>query len=44
MPHFEGTFFSDSGVCFPGAQLVTAFVPETKGKSPEQLAIVLKTH
>jgi SP family xylose:H+ symportor-like MFS transporter len=37
-------FFLYSGVCFLGAVLVYAFVPETKGKTLEELEIALKTH
>lgn len=38
------TFFLYSGVCFLGGVLVYSFVPETKGKSLEELEITLKTH
>jgi MFS transporter, SP family, xylose:H+ symportor len=37
-------FFLYSGVCLVGAILVYAFVPETKGKTLEELEIALKTH
>jgi SP family xylose:H+ symportor-like MFS transporter len=37
-------FFLYSGVCLFGAILVYAFVPETKGKTLEELEIALKTH
>jgi MFS transporter, SP family, xylose:H+ symportor len=36
-------FFFYSGACFLGAVFVYAFVPETKGKTLEELEIVLKT-
>jgi MFS transporter, SP family, xylose:H+ symportor len=36
-------FFFYSGTCFLGAVLVYAFVPETKGKTLEELEIMLKT-
>lgn len=36
-------FFFYSGACFLGAMFVYAFVPETKGKTLEELEIVLKT-
>ncbi len=39
-----GTFLLYSGICFLGGLLVYRFVPETKGKSLEELEIVLKTY
>lgn len=38
-----GTFFLYSGVCLVGAVLIYAFVPETKGKSLEELEVALGT-
>lgn len=38
-----GTFFLYSGVCFLGGALVYAFIPETKGRTLEELEIALST-
>lgn len=39
-----GTFFLYSGICFLGGILIYRFVPETKGKSLEELETILGTH
>jgi MFS family permease len=38
----SGTFFSYSGVCLVGALLVFSFVPETKGRSLEEIEAEFK--
>lgn len=39
---YHGMMFSFAGVCFIGAVLVILFLPETKGKSYEQIMEMLQ--